>query len=218
MADPTDEIPPPEDLFATLGDSSGSVDARREALRMLFTLAFDEEGFAAHRADFVQTLRALTGDADAELQRAAFSTLVRDGDTFAENLLIQGVQDPSLSVVPPSVALEFLRLAPHAATATLARDVLANSADPEERTQAAYLLAADPTAGSLLASLMTDQAEIAAVRQAAAISLRNVDSTALTNAARMIVANASDNWQVRAMSRTLLSLLVPEEADGDWIA
>ena len=206
---------PPATLLATLGDTSRSAGERRMALRQLSTLAFNKDGFAPHRANFLQTLRDLTGDGDTELQDAAFVALMQDRDSLAENLLIQGLQNPSQAVVPAAVALELLRLDPHAATATVARDVLTNSADPNERAQAAHLLAADSTAASLLLALLVDKTESAAVRQAAAIGLRGIDEADLTAAARAIVADTTDDWAVRAICRTLLTLLLPDEFDFD---
>lgn len=216
------EIPPPEDLLVALGDVSRPVAERRAALRSLSTLAFNTAGFAAYRADFTQALRDLTVDSDVEMREVALMALVQAGDSVAENLLTQGLQDSSQAVVPAVKALELLRLDPHAATATIARNVLANSTDLGERTQATYLLTADPTAASLLLGLLADTTEDVEVRQAAAIGLREIDESGLTAAARAIVADAADNWAVRAICRTQLALLLPDEFDfeddEDWIA
>lgn len=207
---------PTEDLLAALVDTTLAASERLDSMDLLQIRAFDSEGFADHRADYVQALRALTADADAGLREAALTILADSEDPFAQNLLIQGLQNPSTAPLPAFLALQLLRGDGHAATAAVARDILANASDPEERAEAAYLLAADPTAAGLLAAVMIDTAEAAEVREATAIALRNIDGPAFALAARAIVADPSDHWQVRTTSKTLLAMLPADQGgDGD---
>jgi len=209
-----DDASTTEDLLAALGDTTLAASERLDALELLQARAFETAAFAAHRADYVQALRTLTGDPDDDLSEAALTILADHEDPFAQNLLIQGLQNPSVARLPAFLALQLLRGDGHAATAAVARDILANAADPEERAEAAHVLATDPTAAALLAAVVADTAEAAEVREAAAMSLRNIDGPAFAAAARPIVADETDNWRVRTTSKTLLALL-PADQGGD---
>jgi len=201
-------------LLATLADTSRTSDERSEALSLLRAKAFNIAAFDPHKAAFTQTLRTVATDADATLRRTALATLAQEKDPYAQNLLIQGLQNPGTALVSPLFALQLLGTDDHAATASLARDILANGNDPAVRAEAAYLLASDPTAASLLTALLMDKAEHKAVRQASAVSLRVIDPDAFHNLARGIAADKSDLPERRALSRTSLALLSRRSGGG----
>lgn len=208
-----------EQQFDVLEDATRNAQERESALTELQTEAFRAHLFDPFRARLTQALRALATDSDPSLRRLALSSLAGQQDAFAQNLLIQGLQDPTAAVVSPVLALQFLSRDSHAPAVALAHDVLANSADPAVRAEAAYILANDPNAAGLLAALMSDKTESGKVRQASAVSLRVVDREAFAAAAQTIADDGADHWEIRAVSRNGLSLMRDEDRmDGGNVA
>jgi HEAT repeat protein len=201
-------------LIAVLGDANLGVQQRSDALLVLKAEMFIDPGLGPHGAQFTQVLRDNATDPDPRIRSAALETLAQRNDGYAQNLLIQGLQNPSAALVPDVAALQLLGYDPHAASSTVARDVLANSNDPEARAAAAGLLCTDPTATALLAGLMADKAEFAEVRRASSASLKSLDPAAYRLAAQAIIDDDDDYHQIRSLSRTGLALLNGHLGEG----
>lgn len=200
-----------EQQFDVLEDATRSAQERELALTELQSEAFRGHHFHPFRARLTQALRTLATDPDPSLRRLALSSLAGQHDAFAQNLLIQGLQDPTAAVVSPVLALQFLSRDNHAPAVALAHDILANSADPAVRAEAAYILANDPSAAGLLATLMSDKTESGKVRRASAVSLRVLDREAFAVAAQTVADDSADYWEMRAVARNGLALMRDED-------
>ena len=188
-----------------LRDSSETLERRAEALRILQSASFGDEEFDAVRGDYVAALRELTGDKEIQLRQRALGLLARSRDTYAEKVLMAGLQDPDKAVVPATDALHYLSYNLHSGVQSLARSIFNTSKDQGVRQQALRLMANDPQALKTIQNTLADKKESVEVRQTSAAALHALDPKALQNWASKAVLDKSENEEVVATSLTALN-------------
>jgi hypothetical protein len=193
--------------LANIRDPTLPPETRLASMKALRAGAFLGPHFDAYRADFQQALREVATDPDSGIRMRALRYLASKKDAFAQELLIQGLRNPERALISDVAALELLGTDDHAAIAPLARDILRRDSDPEAKVAALRLLSSDPAARDFLTALMKDKSESKEVRRASAAGLHTLDPTTFRQVAQEIVADATDFREIRAASRSGLTLL-----------
>ncbi len=204
-------------LITVLADQADDARVRRAAQGALEELSFAVGDFAPYDADYRGALRTAATDPDPQLAEGALEVLALGQDEYAQRLLVQGLEDPSTAVVSRLRALQFLGYDLHSGHYPMLRRIVEEAADPEERTTALRLLAADSGSAALLERIVADRSENVQARTVSAIALNAQDPDAFASTARAIVLDAEDNDDLRAVCLTALTV-VPAPADGPDLA
>jgi HEAT repeat protein len=123
---------------------------RGSALASLKAASFVTTVFAPWHAAYVELLRELASDENAELRQAALEVLAAAGDALAREYLVEGLENPDAARVAPAKALQLLSYDAHGDYAPLARAIVARTEDAEVKAEAVRLLGADPGSADLL--------------------------------------------------------------------
>ncbi len=205
-----------EALIQTLSDTGRPDQDRRAALRSLKAASFQPQTFEPHQARLRQVLRQIATEPQREAKRAesgqpdlryeALQHLSREKDPFVQERLLEGLRNPPAALVSAAAALQMLAVDDHGRAIDAARQVLAEHSESAARQQALRVLAADPKSQDVVAGVLTDKAELSAVRQAGAVALRAINPTAFARIARTISADDGDYDEIREVARTGLQL------------
>ena len=152
-----------------LADPQESVQVRLVALEILKQLAISSPTFSEWRPTYLEALRnAIT---EAELRIPALNALIAQGDRYAQELLVQGLQDAENALVDPADALNLLSEDQHADVRELARQFV--DRPPDERTLQAAIrhLSGDPSSVDRLRTLICDPQQTITARKLAANAL-----------------------------------------------
>jgi hypothetical protein len=159
-----------------LADPQEAVQVRLAALEVLKQLAISSPTFPEWRPSYLEALR--NAISEAELRIPALNSLVAQGDRYAQELLVKGLEDPSSALMDPADALNLLSEDPHADVRELARQFV--DRPPDERTLQAAIrhLAGDPSSVDRLQALISDPQQTITSRKLAATALNvlNPDS------------------------------------------
>lgn len=204
-------------LIAVLADQADDARVRRAAQGALEELSFAAGDFAPYDADYHGALRIAATDPDPQLAEGALEVLALGQDDYAQRLLVQGLQDPSTAVVSRLRALQFLGYDLHSGHYPMLRRIVEQASDPEERTAALRLLAADSGSAAVLERIVADRSEDVQARTVSAIALNAQDPDAFASTAREIVLDPEDDDDLRAVCLTALTV-APEVADGPDLA
>ncbi len=204
-------------LIAVLADQADDARVRRAAQGALEELSFAVGDFAPYDADYRSALRVAATDPDQQLAEGALEVLALGQDEYAQRLLVQGLEDPSTAVVSRLRALQFLGYDLHSGHYPMLRRIVEEAGDPEERTTALRLLAADSGSAALLKQIVADRSEDVEARTVSAIALNAQDPDAFASTAREIVLDPEDDDDLRAVCLTALTV-VPEPPDGPDLA
>jgi hypothetical protein len=191
MGNVTQEICADDDklqaMLNVLRDTHEPSRVRLAALQALAAASFSVVQFEACRADYLATLRAVVADPDAELRQRVLGLLAREKDGFAQQRLIEGLEDPAKALVSAAKALQLLSYDVHADAYPLARRIVNNPPNPEAKREALRLLAADASSRPVFEQMLRDKKETA------------------ERHAREILLDASEPEALRATSRTALT-------------
>jgi hypothetical protein len=188
-----------------LRDSSQPTPVRLAALQALQVASFAGSHFDSFRGDYLAALRAVAGDADAEIRRRVLGLLAREKDGFAQQRLLEGLQNPEKALVPPEKALQLLTYDIHAEAYPLARMIVRNPPNEAAKREALRVLAADPTSKPLFEQILRDKDETKEIRQLAASALQSISPRALQSQAREILLDPNDYDDIQATSLTALT-------------
>jgi len=183
------------DLFR---DETAPAALRHEALSVFQQSSFSMAAFPAKRPDYLNALRSIVDDRDAELRRRAIGILAREKDEYVQRRLLEGLEQPSKALVPPAKAIQFLGYDVHAEYFPLLRRIAGQTRNRTVKKEAVRLLAADPSSREMLADLLNDKAESRDVRIISAIALQSLAPNQFEAQARRIVLDDEDDDQVRA--------------------
>ena len=192
------------DLLATLRTRDKSVADRAAALEALAALDFLGPRFAPFRADYKEALRDVATDQPRELRAEALELLAIHKDPYAQELLVQGLQEPKNALVPEAKAIQLLGYDDHAEVVPLVREVYERTTGPA-REEALRVLATDPDSEQLLARLLKDKSEKRSIRQLSASGLQSLNPEAFDKTARKIVADEDDYNDIRATALAALA-------------
>lgn len=191
--------------LAMLRDTSEPPAVRRAALRTLQASSFSVVAFNQHRSSYLTALRALTGDEDLEIRQSVLGMLARERDGHAQQLLLEGLEDPEVALLPPEKALQLLSYDVHTEAYPVARKIVKKPPNPDAKREALRLLGGDTGSTALFESILRNKKEDPEFRRISAAALQTLKPAALKDHAREIVLDDSDDDDVRATSLTVLS-------------
>ena len=209
----------PQDQLRILGDKTESASARRGALQALQQLAFKVPQFAEIRPAFIEVLRTVIDDPDAQLREQAIEALAQEKDEYVQRRLLEGLRHEGKKLVDDQKAIQFLGYDVHAEHYPILRKLAQDSPDAGTRREAVQALAADPQSANLLYDIYDNKTEDEDVRNSSASALMNVAPEKFEERAKQAVVDESDSENVRAASLTALTYFSPEaiEKDKDFV-
>jgi hypothetical protein len=191
-------------LVATVQNRDEPVADRTAAVEALAALDFLGPRFAPFRAGYKEALRDVATDESRELRARALELLAIDRDPYAQELLVQGLQDPKEALVPEAKAIQLLGYDDHAEVLPLVREVYEH-ATGAAREEALRVLATDPESEELFRGLLKDKSEKRSIRELSASGLQSLNPEAFDTAARRIVADEDDYNDIRATALAALA-------------
>ncbi len=139
--------------------------------------------------------------------------LAKDG--FAQQRLLEGLEDPQKALLPPEKALQLLSYDIHAGAYAAAHDILEAPPNPAAKLEALRILSADAGAAPLFESILRNKSETPEIRQLAAAALFALRPESLLAHAREIVLDDSEQAEIQATSLTALNFSDPVAMAGD---
>jgi HEAT repeats len=192
-------------LLELLRDASWPADQRLAILSTLQQIAFRIVAFPAKRPDYLDTLRALVDDPNAELRGEAIGVLAREQDEYVQRRLLDGLKKRSKALVPPAKAVQLLGYDVHAEHFPLLKEMVKDPPNRAAKIEALRILASDPSSKDLLLKVLRDKSENREVRLTSAVALQSVAPDQAERQARRIVLDDEEDDQLRALSLNTLS-------------
>jgi hypothetical protein len=192
-------------VMKILADATEPLKLRFAALDTLGAAAFSSSAFTACRADYIATLRKIATDQDAEMRRRVLGILTRQKDAYAQQQLVQGLQDPAKALVPPEKALQLLGNDVHSEAYPVAQSIAANPPNPAARREALRFLAGDASYAANFESILSDKNEAPEIRQLSAAALQTTNPEGLRKRGRDILMDSTDNEDVHQTVLTALT-------------
>lgn len=186
------------EALAQLSDRSAPSEARRNALQVLQAGTFLGQQFDPMRARYTDALHGAITDPDSEIRHFALDVLIDNKDAVARQRLMDGLQGKIAPLLAPAAALSLLARDDHASAGTIARDLLAKSADVATRMQAVRVLGSDPGATDLIANILKDKDEFREVRRAGGVALKGLNPELFRNSAAEILGDSSDFQDIKS--------------------
>lgn len=185
-------------LIGLLADPGENVEVRRAALSAIEAGSFKTVEFRRYAAEFREALRVAATDDDVELRTEALDVLALHKDSYAQQLLVDGLRNPRTALVKPVQAVRMLGYDVHAEHYPLLRDIVATSKQTTLRRAALRLLAADGGSRSLMRRIATDQGEDSDTRAVAAVALQSLAPGDFARVARAVVLDDDEDDELRA--------------------
>jgi hypothetical protein len=202
-------------------DATEPKEVRVAALKALQGASFHSPLVEASRPEWMAALRESARDEDPEIRQRVLGVLAQRKDGFAQQLLIEGLQNPAAALVPPETAIELLAYDTHGEHYPLLREIAERSPSEAARQQAIRSLAADPAARPQLMAILRNRAESVTIRCVAAHALRTLDPAAFEREAKTIILADTEPDDLRITCLVALTLFGDRaalRADGSLIA
>lgn len=194
-----------EQLLSQMGDPTENTSVRLTILGTIQAQGFASLHARARRPAWLAALRGLVDDPDPEVRFQALDLLSHEQDGHAQQVLLEGLREPSKAVVPPEKALLLLGNDIHAEVYPLARAIAANPPSPAAQREALRLLGADAESAPLFESIARDRGESPEIRRLAITALSTLAPANLRKYARTIVLSEDDDPEVVATSLAALA-------------
>lgn len=191
-------------LVGLVADPDENGEVRRAALSAIEANVFKTVQFRRYAPGFHEALRIAATDEDADLRTEALDILALNKDSYAQQLLVDGLRNPREALVKPVQAVRMLGYDVHAEHYPLLREIVETSRQPTLRRAALRLLAADSGSRALMRRIATDKSEDKTARATAAVALQSLAPTDFATVARRVVLDDDDDNDVRA---TVISAL-----------
>ncbi|MEA2704902.1 MAG: hypothetical protein QOD63_2847 [Actinomycetota bacterium] len=192
-------------LLDILRDKAVPADQRLAVLGLLQEISFRFVLFPAKRPDYLEALRSIIDDPDAQLRRRAIGILAREKDEYVQRRLVAGLKGESKALVPAAKAIQFLGYDVHADYFPLLKTIVADPPSRTAKKEALRLLAADPSSSDLLLGVLRDENESPDVRKVSALALQSVAPEQLEAEARRILLDDDEDDGLRTMSLNTLT-------------
>ena len=192
-------------LLKVLRNTNEPTPVRLAALQALQAASFAVVQFESRRADYLATLRAVATDPDPELRQRVLGLLAREKDGFAQQRLLEGLQQPEKALVPPEKALQLLSYDVHAEAYPVARMIVNNPPNEGAKREALRLLAADASSKPLFERILNDKEETREIRQLSASALQAIAPEAMQTHARELLLDPKEYDDIQATSLTALT-------------
>lgn len=187
-----------EALIALIADSSEDRLVRQAALATVQASTFKAVDFRRYAPLYNAALRSAATSDDETLRLQALDTLALNKDSYAQQLLLDGLQQPSKALVSPLQAIQMLGYDVHSEHFPVLRDIVETSKRPTLRRAALRLLAADGASAPLMRRIAADKTEDKAARSVAAVALQSLAPKEFAKVARAVVLDDDDDDDVRA--------------------
>lgn len=164
---------PDEELLGTsvikwVQDAKTPKVLRDEALNTLRELSFSGFALFTRRQAFTDALRTLTRDPDLAFRQFAFNFLLAHGDSFAQDLLINQLDNNRTDLLPTVEAIRVLTLNPHGDYLPSVYKVFLNpSTNKETKIEAIAVLGKYLPAKPMIISLLKDKKQTKDIRSIA---------------------------------------------------
>lgn len=195
-----------------LGDEDEPAEVRLAALEALQTASFSVVAFAPVRGEYLALLRKVATDPNQELRQSALGVLAQNKDGFAQQKLLEGLEDPGKALVPPEKALQLLSYDAHADAYNAARKIIGEPPSEDARREALRLLAADAKSAPVFEKLLRDKSEKREIRQLSASALHGIDPKKFQEHARELLFDPSEYDDIQATSLNALTNFGDTEA------
>jgi hypothetical protein len=186
-------------LLDVLRDQSVPTDQRLGVLNLLQQISFQMVGFPGKRPAYLEALRSIVDDPDAELRRRAIGILAREKDEYVQRRLVEGLQGTAKALVPAAKAIQFLGYDVHAEYYPMLRRIVEKPPNQAAKKEAMQLLAADPSSEDLMVRILKDKSEKSDVRRVSAVALQSMAPARLAVEARRMVVDDSEDDDLRAV-------------------
>lgn len=201
-----------EDVINVLKDTQSPQAVRLAALRALQSASFSVVKFTPCRPEYLAALRSLIDDPDSEIRQRVLGILAREQDGYAQQRLLEGLQQPDKALVPPEKALQLLSYDIHADAYPVAREIVKNPPNPAAKREALRLLAADAASVPTFEGILRDKNEPTEIRQLSASALHSLAPKKMQAYARDIVLDDSESDELKTTSLTALTHFGEEAA------
>jgi hypothetical protein len=195
-------------------DRSAPVKVRLTALQVLQAASFSAVKFTPYRPAYIAALRSVATDPDSELRQRTLGILAREQDGRAQQLLLEGLKNPSKALVAPEKALQLLSYDIHSDAYSIARKIVQNPPNKAAKREALRLLAADAASAPVFEKILADKKEAPDVRQISAAVLQALAPDRLQQQARRIALDDSESEGLRTTSLTALTQFGQKEQGG----
>jgi hypothetical protein len=201
-------------VLEILKDRSAPVKVRLTALQVLQAASFSAIKFNAFRPEYLAALRSVATDPDPEIRQRTLGILAREQDGRAQQLLLEGLKNPSKALVAPEKALQLLSYDIHSDAYPIAREIVQNPPNKAAKREALRMLAADATSAPVFEKILADKKEALDVRQISAAALQALAPDRLQQQARRIALDDSESEGLRTTSLTALTQFGQKEQVG----
>ncbi len=201
-----------EDVINVLKDTQSPQAVRLAALRALQSASFSVVKFTPCRPEYLAALRSLIDDPDSEIRQRVLGILAREQDGYAQQRLLEGLQQPDKALVPPEKALQLLSYDIHADAYPVAREIVKKPPNPAAKREALRLLAADAASVPTFEGILRDKNEPTEIRQLSASALHSLAPKKMQAYARDIVLDDSESDELKTTSLTALTHFGEEAA------
>lgn len=198
-----------------LRDRNEPIKVRLAALQSLQAASFSVIEFESCRGDYLAALREVVDDPDPELRQRALGILARENDSYVQQRLLDGLQNPEKALVPPEKALQLLSYDVHAEAYPIAREIVKNPPNPDAKREALRLLAADASSAPVFEKLMVDKKEEREIRQISAAALQAVKPKKFHDRARELLLDNKEFDDIQATALTALTQFGGEAVGKD---
>jgi len=198
-------------MIGVLRDVKTSLDVRLAALAALQAASFATIRFRPCRPPYFAALRALATDPEPEMRNRVLGLLMREQDSLAQKLLLDGLKKPDKALVPPEKALQLLSYDVKASAYPIARRIVEQPPSSDAKAEALRLLAADAKSVGIFEQRLLDKKESPEIRQISAAALQALAPEKLQQYARDIVMDTTESPAVQATSLTALAQFGKEE-------
>jgi len=201
-------------LLTIIRDRNEPIKVRLAALQSLQAASFSVIAFESCRPDYLAALREVVDDPDPELRQRVLGILARENDSYVQQRLLDGLQNPEKALVPPEKALQLLSYDVHAESYSVARDIVNNPPNPDAKREALRILAADPNSAPVFEQLLTDKDENREVRQISAAALQAMKPRRFQERARQMLLDKDEYDDIQATALTALTQFGDENVVG----
>jgi hypothetical protein len=192
-------------VLKVVGNKEEPTPVRLAALQALQAASFAVIQFESCRGDYLATLRAVATDSDLELRQRVLGILAREKDGFAQQRLLEGLENPEKALLPPEKALQLLSNDVHAEAYPVARQIVSNPPSVAAKREALRLLAADASSKPLFEKVLRDKDEAREIRQLSASALHTIAPAALQTHAREMLLDSKEYSDIQETSLTALT-------------
>lgn len=188
--------------ISLLGDPAEAVEVRAAALNQLKAAAFSVSTFGSRRPAFIRALRSAASHENHDLRQRALGVLARMKDAPTLEKLEDGLRDPAKALVPVEKALQLLSYDAKRDVRELLTEIVEHPPSAEARNQALRNLAPDASAQPIFENVLRDKRDSSEARIIAMAALQGLEPDLLKREAASIVADNSENEEVRAACLT----------------